>query len=52
MLSFTPCERHGAYALLTSGRDGTMMHYGKKASWLRQFGALGNVLLKKCDANF
>lgn len=28
------------------GRDGTMMHYGKKTSWQRQSDALGSTLLK------
>ncbi|KAK1788420.1 hypothetical protein P4O66_016854, partial [Electrophorus voltai] len=39
--------RPGACLSLTWGRDGTRMHYGKKASLWRQCDALGNILLGK-----
>ncbi|MCI4380731.1 hypothetical protein PGIGA_G00243310 [Pangasianodon gigas] len=35
----------GAYASLTWGRDGTRIHYRKKASWRRQCDARGSVML-------
>lgn len=42
---FASCWCPGAWALRTWGRRATRMHYRTKSSWLRQFNALGYVLL-------